>query len=99
MSDETKASLWLAVAVGCMIALWLFLASVRPSLAHDLDHPEFDAWYAELRQPDNPTASCCGKADAYWCDDYYAKDGKAFCKITDDRVVPHRPPVPVGTEI
>jgi hypothetical protein len=49
--------------------------------------------------PDLPTSSCCGKADAYYCDDYYARDGKAYCKITDDRVVQGRPPIPVGTEI
>jgi hypothetical protein len=70
-----------------------------PLWGHDADHPELTAWYEELRQPDNPTASCCGEADAYWCDDYYARDGKAFCKITDERTVPKRTPVPVGTEI
>jgi hypothetical protein len=80
-----------------LILLSLLLSAPLP--AHDMEHPEFDEWYAELRQPDNPTASCCGVADAYWCDDYYARDGKAFCKITDDRIVLHRPPVPVGTEI
>ena len=42
---------------------------------------------------------CCGEADAYWCDDYFARDGKAYCRITDDRVVPGRPQVDVGTEI
>lgn len=99
MTDEKWATFWLAVAVACMVALWLFIASIRPAFAHDEDHHELDGWYAGLMQPDNPTASCCGIADAYWCDDYYAKDGKAYCKITDDRIVPQRPPVPVGTEI
>ncbi len=80
------------------LCFWIGL-NCGAAFAHDMDHPEYDGWFAELRQPDNPTASCCGKADAYWCDDYYAKDGKAFCKITDGRIVPHRPPVPVGTEI
>ncbi len=36
-------------------------------------------------QPDIPTASCCGEADAYWCDDVHVRDGKTFCGITDDR--------------
>lgn len=99
MNEERWATFWLAVAVAGMAAGWLVLAWVKPALAHDHDHPELNAWYAGLMQPDNPTASCCGVADAYWCDDYYAKDGKAFCKITDDRVVDGRPPVPVGTEI
>jgi hypothetical protein len=99
VSEDKWATFWLALTIACMIALWLFLASLRPAFAHDHDHPEHDAWMGSLMQPDNPTASCCGKTDAYWCDDYYAKDGKAFCRITDDRVVKGRPPVPVGTEI
>jgi hypothetical protein len=69
-----------------------------PIGAHDHDHPELNEWYAGLIQPDNPTVSCCGEADAYWCDDY-ARDSKAYCEITDSRVVARRPSVPVGTEI
>jgi hypothetical protein len=99
MKEEKWATFWLIMAVASMVAGWAFLASVRPSHAHDHDRPELDQWYAGLMQPDNPTASCCGRADAYWCDDYYAKDGRAYCRITDDREVAGRPPVPVGTEI
>lgn len=75
------------------------MGMLQQARGHDHDHPDLDGWYAGLKQPDNPSASCCGVADAYWCDDYYARDGKAFCRITDDRVVAGRPPVPVGTEI
>ena len=84
-----------------LYSLIVFVAALIAfaAFAHDHDHPELDKWYAGLMQPDNPQTSCCGKADAYWCDDYFAKDGKAFCKITDDRVVEGRPPVPVGTVI
>ena len=85
--------------LGVIIGVTLALLLPKNAFPHDHDHPELDAWYAGLMQPDNPTSSCCGKADAYWCDDYYARDGKAYCKITDDRVVKGRPPVPVGTEI
>jgi len=51
--------------------------------------------------PGLPTHPCCGEADAYWCDDYYVRDGHTFCKITDDRPDEplKRPHVPVGTEI
>jgi hypothetical protein len=47
-------------------------------------------------QPDVPSASCCGEADAYWCDDIHVRDGRTFCAITDDRDDaprgrPHRP--------
>jgi hypothetical protein len=29
-----------------------------------------------LMQPDNPTASCCGESDAYWCDKINVRAGK-----------------------
>jgi hypothetical protein len=80
------------------IFVWLGLL-LGAALAHDHDHPELDAWYAGLMQPDNPTASCCGEADAYWCDGLHVRQGRTFCTITDDRVVERRTPVPVGTEI
>jgi hypothetical protein len=72
------------------------------ALAHDHEHPEEDAWFATLMQPDAPLSSCCGRADHYWCDQYYARDGKAYCKITDDRddrSQNNRPHIPIGTEI
>jgi hypothetical protein len=96
--DRMLAALWRWILV-FLAAGVLLVILVCAVLAHDHDRPELDSWYAGLMQPDNPTASCCGKADAYWCDDYYAKNGKAYCRITDDRVVAGRPPVPVGTEI
>ena len=58
-------------------------------------------WYQQLMQPDNPSASCCGESDAYWCDDIHVSAGKTFCTITDDRddTPLRRPHVEVGTEV
>lgn len=81
--------------VALMLAM---LALVVPAYAHDEDRSH-DEWYMSLKQPDNPTVSCCGIADAYWCDDIHSRQGKTFCSITDDRQIAGRPPVPVGTEI
>jgi len=64
--------------------------------------PIVKKWYQNLMQPPPWTASsCCGEADAYWCDDYYARDKKSYCKITDDRDDKPlgRPHLDVGTEI
>jgi hypothetical protein len=99
MTAEDRMRSALKILIFSVVLAVVLLALMAKAFSHDHDQPELDGWYAGLMQPDNPTASCCGKTDAYWCDDYYAKDGKAFCRITDDRVVKGRPPVPVGTEI
>lgn len=58
-------------------------------------------WYRSLMQPDVPTASCCGEADAYFCNNYRMEQGKALCTIDDDRPDEprHRPHVENGTVI
>lgn len=67
--------------------------------------PGIKEWFESLKQPDYPAASCCGEADAYWCDEIHVKDfdgvKKTFCKITDDRDddALKRMSVPIGTEI
>lgn len=83
MNTENR---YLVLAVVAVLSLITLIFSVRVSPAHDIDSSlAINQWYEELKQPDVPAASCCGEADAYWCDDYYARDGRAFCRITDDR--------------
>lgn len=82
------------------IIVTLFAAHARDLGQWEATDPSIRDWYQALMQPDNPNASCCGEADAYWCDDYFARDGKAYCKITDNRPDeprgrPHRE---IGTE-
>ena len=56
--------------------------------------PAIREWYQALMQPDVPTASCCGEADAYWADEIHVRDGKTYVIITDDRPdEPRGPPV------
>lgn len=93
---------WIIVALAC-VALVLFIGNVR---AHDSGQwtnsdPAIRHWYQGLMQPDNPTASCCGEADAYWADDVHVRDGKTYATITDDRddAPLGRPHVDNGTEI
>jgi hypothetical protein len=63
--------------------------------------PAIREWYQALMQPDIPTASCCGEADAYWADEVHVRDGKTFAIITDDRPDEPRgrPHIDIGTEI
>lgn len=91
--------------VACFtLALLVWL--ITPAAARDLGQwensdPVIREWMQSLMQPDNPTASCCGEADAYWCDKINVRDGKTFCTITDDRPDEPRgrPHVPLGTVI
>ena len=100
-----------AVSLGLILGLMaaLFLGNIR-ARAHDegqwsTTDQVISQWYKHLMQPDNPTASCCGEADAYWCDILRNEriDGKVktFCIITDDRPDEpfKRPHIDVGTEI
>lgn len=98
---------WIIFILACILALvFLVTALVGHAQARDLGQweggdPVVKEWYQSLMMPDNPTVSCCGEADAYWCDGLHVRDGKTFCTITDDR--PNEPmrrtPVPMGTEI
>jgi hypothetical protein len=78
MFSDDRTTGFLILIICCLVVFMMAVAALfSPVRAHDHNNPELDGWYAGLMQPDNPTASCCGKADAYWCDDYYAKGGKA----------------------
>ena len=97
------------IAIGMIVTSWQ--ASARDLGQWEAQDPEIRQWYQQLMQPDHPTASCCGEADAYWCDNLRVKlmiepGGNAsiphiFCTITDDRPDEPRgrPHVKIGTEI
>lgn len=86
---------------GWIVLALLAFAATGAAWGHDHEHPELDAWYAGLMQPDQPLVSCCGAADAYWADEIHVRDGKTFAVITDDRedAPLGRPHVDVGTEV
>jgi hypothetical protein len=91
---------------GMFVLLVSALLASTPMAARDSGQwenadPVVTEWYRGLMQPDSPSSSCCGEADAYWCDGQHVRDGVTYCVITDDRDNEklHRTPVPVGTEI
>jgi hypothetical protein len=52
----------------------------------DPANAELKNWYQALKQPDNPAATCCGEADAYWADPFETtSDGNYVAIITDPR--------------
>jgi hypothetical protein len=108
VTPRTRKEMWQAIrVVGLMVAIALAVALVSQcSHAHDEGQwsnqdPAVRDWYQHLMQPDVPTSSCCGEADAYWCDTLHLKGDKTFCTITDDRpdAPLKRPHIDVGTEI
>lgn len=79
------AMITLIAAVACLVLALSGIAHARDLGQWGNNDPAISEWYRSLMQPDNPNVSCCGEADAYWCDDIHVRDGKTFCKITDDR--------------
>jgi hypothetical protein len=47
--------------------------------------PHVRAWFQKLMQPDLPTMSCCGEADAYWADSFEVDGDRYVAVITDER--------------
>jgi hypothetical protein len=61
-------------------------------------------WFQSLMQPDNPSMSCCGEADAYEADLFETEGDHYVAVITDTRrdTFPNgafRPHIPPGTRI
>jgi hypothetical protein len=73
-----------------VVALMFFMAVSSPVLARDLGQwasvdPSVLKWYGSLMQPDNPTLSCCGRADAYYADVFESDGNRYVAIITDTR--------------
>jgi hypothetical protein len=88
---------WLLRGLVLYLALIFLIVSCS---AHDTD-PEITAWMATLRQPDMPSASCCGEADAYFADETIVIGNRVYAVITDNRpdAPLHRPHIAPGTRI
>ena len=90
-----------------LVAVTLAVALVvTPALAHDLGQwdkqdPAIGAWFKQQMQPDNPSVSCCGKADAYEANEFVMDGAQCFAVITDTRddIPLMRPHIPVGSRI
>lgn len=88
---------WIVVlTAACLI---ITICHARDSGQWEGQDAGVSAWYRSLTQPDYPTASCCGEADAYWADSIEVKDGKTYAIITDPRPDEQfrRPHIPLGT--
>lgn len=69
--------------LGYFLYILLFLTSATPGFGRDQGQwegtdPEIKQWYQHLMRPDAPGSSCCGEADAYWCDNIKVIDNPAY---------------------
>jgi len=71
----------LGAAFGCLISV----ASARDLGQWGSTNSAIREWYQALMQPDNPSVSCCGEADAYWADSFEVDGDKYVAIITDPR--------------
>lgn len=97
---------WGCIIAGIMVVIGLVLLIAGAAVAHDAGQwhdtdPAIREWYRELKQPDIPSASCCGESDAYWADEIHVRNGRTYATITDDRddAKLGRPHVENGTEV
>lgn len=83
--DHWWRCFWISVFVVLGFVIFAGAVSAHDSGQWTNSNSAVREWYKALMQPDVPTASCCGEADAYWADEIHVKDGKAYATITDDR--------------
>jgi len=81
LGSAAMKSLVLGAAFGCLMSV----ASARDLGQWESVNPGIREWYQALMQPDNPAASCCGEADAYWADSFEVDGDKYVAIITDPR--------------
>jgi hypothetical protein len=71
------------LVLGAAYGLLMCVAHARDYGQWESVDPLVREWYQALMQPDNPAASCCGEADAYWADSYEVEGDKYVAIITD----------------
>jgi hypothetical protein len=73
-----------AIFAICIVLLFAFHAFARDN-GWESTPPKVRQWFQSLMQPDNPSVSCCGEADAYEADDYEVNGDHYIAIITDMR--------------
>ena len=83
--QEAMKTLLIAAASVVALAGSLQVQSERGTINKSPEaDPVISAWYKSLTQPDDPTMSCCGEADAFEADSFEA-DGDHYPAIITNR--------------
>lgn len=91
------ADLILALFAIGVVILWAFHSYARDNGQWENTPAHIRMWFQTLMQPDNPTQSCCGEADAFEADTFEVEGDHYVAVITDGRgmlAVGTRIPVP-----
>lgn len=92
--------LWVCAAIFWLSMLIFSVVHARDNGQWTNNDPEISQWYRNLMRPDTGFTmnSCCGDADAYWCDNITVEKDHVYCAITDTRddAVLKRPHRPIG---
>jgi hypothetical protein len=91
--ETMKASLFAVASIALCSSPHLELVRGTPNTWSEAD-PAIRAWYQSLTQPDDPTMSCCGEADAFEADIFEAEGDHYIAIITNGKGV-----IPNGTRI
>jgi hypothetical protein len=90
VKDISHRNFWIlffSVIIVAMLMIGIGTAYGRDNGQWTNSDPAIKAWFEKLMRPDFGYwgSSCCGNADAWWCDDITVKGNHTFCAITDDR--------------
>jgi hypothetical protein len=91
--ETMKACLFAAASIALCSSPHLDLVRGTPNTWSETD-PPIRAWYQSLTQPDDPTMSCCGEADAFEADSFEAEGDHYIAVITNGKGV-----IPNGTRV
>jgi len=96
-----KVFIGLMVASSVLLVAGMALVHARDAGQWEQSDPATRRWFQNLKQPDNPNASCCGEADAYYADSFEVEGDHYVAIITDERddAPLGRAHIEVGTKI
>jgi hypothetical protein len=94
LEHTVRQPVMFVTAVACLNILGLSSAPARDNGQWENSPPHIRQWFQGLKQPDHPTVSCCGEADAYEADIFEVEADHYVAVITDGKGE-----IPNGTKI
>lgn len=84
-TDNRNALLAIGAFVIAAVILGAVIAAHARGDGWEDTPPAVRQWFQSLMQPDAPTISCCGEADAYYADEFEVEGDHYVAIVTDTR--------------